>query len=91
MGLKTLIVYRSEQNLLIVSLLDGRVVAVDPRSGNILWTFDSGSPLLSVQQSESSPPGLHIFPGVDGGLSANHGVDSQTARLYVKGAGVHTT
>lgn len=69
--------------MLIVSLLDGRVVAVDPSSGNILWTFDSGSPLLSVQQSEASPPGVHIFPGVDGGLYAYHGVDSETAKLEV--------
>ncbi|GAX74713.1 hypothetical protein CEUSTIGMA_g2161.t1, partial [Chlamydomonas eustigma] len=70
-----------EKDALIVSLLDGRVVAVDPLSGAVLWSFDSGSPLLSVQQSEAAPPGVHIFPGVDGGLYAYHGLDKDTAKL----------
>ncbi len=33
---------------LLVSLLDGKVVAVDRDTGRQLWTFDSGPPLLSV-------------------------------------------
>ncbi len=70
-------------DVLIVSLLDGRIVAVDPDGGNVLWSFDSGSPLVSVQQSEASPPGVHIFPGVDGGLYAYHGLDANSARLEV--------
>jgi len=75
---------RPDQDILIISLLDGRVVAVDPSGGSVLWSFDSGSPLLSVQQSEASPPGVHIFPGVDGGLYAYHGLDSNKARLEVR-------
>lgn len=31
-----------------MSLLDGKVVAVDQDTGRQLWTFDSGPPLLSV-------------------------------------------
>ena len=31
-----------------MSLLDGKVVAVDRDTGRQLWTFDSGPPLLSV-------------------------------------------
>ena len=31
-----------------MSLLDGKVVAVDRDTGKQLWTFDSGPPLLSV-------------------------------------------
>ena len=60
------------------------MVAVDPSVGSMLWSFDSGSPLLSVQQSDASPPGVHIFPGVDGGLYAYHGLDRDTARLEVR-------
>lgn len=66
-----------------MSLLDGRVVALDTNSGSILWTFDSGSPLVSVKQSEAAAPGLNIFPGVDGGLYAYHGLDQSTAKLEV--------
>lgn len=63
-----------------MSLLDGTLVAVDPGSGRLLWTFDSGSPLVSAAGSaeESSNGGkgsavqpccsTAIFPGVDGAL-----------------------
>ena len=60
------------------------MVAVEPDSGAMLWSFDSGAPLLSVMQSEASPPGVHIFPGVDGGLYAYQGLDSDTAKLEVR-------
>ena len=65
-----------------MSLLDGTLVAVDPGSGRLLWTFDSGSPLVSA--SGAAEEGSHvgtgsavqpccptaIFPGVDGALYA---------------------
>ena len=58
-------------------MLDGRVVAVEPSSGAVLWTFDSGSPLVSVVQNGAVPGGLNIFPGVDGGLYAYSADDPQ--------------
>ncbi len=54
----------------MVTLLDGRVVAVQQDSGQVLWTFDTGTPLVTVKQGQSVAPGLRIFPGVDGGLYA---------------------
>lgn len=54
----------------MVTLLDGRIVAVDEASGRVMWTFDSGTPLVSVKQSQVVAAGLSIFPGVDGGLYA---------------------
>lgn len=70
--------------MLTVGLLDGRVVAVDASSGSVLWTFDSGAPMLSVQQSEGSPAGTHIFPGVDGALYAYLGIHGKKAKLEVR-------
>ena len=63
-----------------MSLLDGTLVAVDPGSGRLLWTFDSGSPLVSAAGAaeEAAHAGggaavqpccsTAIFPGVDGAL-----------------------
>ena len=53
-----------------MTLLDGHVVALNPASGQVLWTFDSGAPLVSAKQT----PGLNVFPGADGGLYAYHGM-----------------
>jgi hypothetical protein len=41
-----------------VSLLDGTLVAVEPDSGRLLWTFDSGSPLVSASGSAEVGAGL---------------------------------
>ena len=61
-----------------MSLLDGKVVAVDRDTGRHLWTFDSGPPLLSVsgtaddkQDSEDSSarsPVHSVIPSVHGKL-----------------------
>ncbi len=65
---------------LLVSLLDGAVVAIDPDSGSRLWTFASGFPLVSasgatnVGKADSSDStavsraSRTIFPGADGAL-----------------------
>ncbi|KAK9861488.1 hypothetical protein WJX84_008156 [Apatococcus fuscideae] len=50
---------------LFASLLDGKVVAVDPVSGRDLWSFDSGLPLVSASNFQ---PDRSIFPGADGAL-----------------------
>ena len=58
---------------LIVTLLDGSIVAVDRDRGRVLWTFDSGAPLVSARQSPAGRRGFNVFPGADGGLYAYHG------------------
>lgn len=67
-------------------LLDGRVVALEADSGQVLWTFASGSPLLSSQQSGLAKLArMAVFPGVDGGLYAYHGTEGANAKLEVGG------
>eukprot|EP00775_Hariotina_reticulata_P013052 gene13052-13179_t len=61
-------------NVLLVTLLDGHVVALDHTTGRTLWTFDSGAPLVSAKQSLASSQGLNVFPGTDGGLFAYNGM-----------------
>lgn len=86
--LKTQSSRRTPKDVLIVSLLDGRVVGVDSFTGSILWTFDSGAPLVSMRQSEYGDR-MNVFPGVDGGLYAYHGLDeSRRAKLEVRLASV---
>lgn len=69
--------------MLIVSLLDGHVVALDQVTGRILWSFDSGAPLVSAKQSFASSQGLNVFPGTDGGLYAYHGITHVTPGVEV--------
>ncbi|GFR44013.1 hypothetical protein Agub_g5168 [Astrephomene gubernaculifera] len=54
--------------LLVVTLLDGRVVAVRMDSGEVMWTYDTGTPLVTAKQAKAMVPDLRIFPGVDGRL-----------------------
>ena len=61
-----------------MSLLDGKVVAVDKDTGRQLWTFDSGPPLLSVsgtaddkqdtEDSSARSPVHSVIPSVHGKL-----------------------
>ncbi|KFM23556.1 Serine/threonine-protein kinase/endoribonuclease IRE1 [Auxenochlorella protothecoides] len=64
-------------NHLLVSLANGRLVALDPGTGEEVWSFDSGAPLVSSAASwdaapapGSRPPGPQdiVFPGTDGSL-----------------------
>lgn len=59
-------------DLFLVGLLDGSLNAIDPETGAVLWRYDSGSPMLSVETLETLVPGQHstptFFPGADGGL-----------------------
>lgn len=75
---------RVSSDVLIVSLLDGHVVALDQNTGRILWTFDSGAPLVSAKQSFASSQGLNVFPGTDGGLYAYHGITHLNPGLEVR-------
>lgn len=69
--------------MLIVTLLDGHVVALDQHTGRVLWTFDSGAPLVSAKQNVASSQGLNVFPGTDGGLYAYHGITHLNPGLEV--------
>lgn len=60
-----------------MTLLDGNVLAVDRDKGRVLWTFDSGAPLVSAKQSPAGA-GFNVFPGADGGLYAYHGVSKSS-------------
>lgn len=44
------------------------MVAVRPDSGEVVWEYDTGTPLLRLSQGKAMPPGLHMLSGVDGGL-----------------------
>lgn len=66
---------RRDSNLLLVTLLDGNLLALDPDAGTISWALDLGSPLLSSSgiwfenSPENGDPVPHsILPGVDGSL-----------------------
>lgn len=76
---------RLAQEVLVVSLLDGHVVAVEPETGRLLWTFDSGAPLVSSKQASvksPSSPAFNVFPGADGGLYAYHGMRALEVRSH---------
>ena len=59
-------------DIFLVGLLDGTLNAIDPETGAMLWRYDSGSPMVSVQTLEWLIPGQRatptFFPGADGGL-----------------------
>ena len=63
---------REDSRILLVSLLDGRIAAVDQETGRQLWIHDTGQPLVS----NKGIAGLGewdkatIFPGADGSLYA---------------------
>ena len=67
-----------------MSLLDGHVVALEQHTGRVVWTFDSGAPLVSAKQSFSSSQGLNVFPGTDGGLYTYHGLTHLNPGLEVR-------
>ena len=73
-----------------MSLLDGTVRAVDRSSGETLWTFSSGGPLVQAHRSGADGSGRGdtdgvairgrtnptVFPGIDGSLYAYGGGES---------------
>ena len=73
---------------LLVSLLDGTVRAVDARTGETMWSFDSGGPLVRAHGSPTGadstggvairPTSPVVFPGVDGSLYAYGGESSSS-------------
>jgi outer membrane protein assembly factor BamB len=75
-----------QPKLLLVGLLGGILHAVDPDSGESIWEFDSGSPMVSAHSPDtligSAPT---FFPGADGALyhynkEARH-LEVSTSRL----------
>ncbi|DBA76306.1 TPA: bifunctional endoribonuclease/protein kinase ire1 [Trebouxia sp. C0004] len=60
---------------LLVTLLDGKLLSLDPELGTVNWSLDLGSPLLSSSgiwyenSQDSEEPMSHlILPGADGSL-----------------------
>jgi outer membrane protein assembly factor BamB len=70
---------------LIVVLVDGRLLSLEPHTGAEVWTWDTGSPLVSsAGLTAGGADGAHdgadgsfhaartLVPGVDGALYAYH-------------------
>lgn len=58
--------------MLLVGQLDGVLKGIDAVTGEMIWQFDSGSPLVSSHTPDALSRG-HVssptfFPGADGGL-----------------------
>jgi serine/threonine-protein kinase/endoribonuclease IRE1 len=53
-------------SMMLVSLADGTIVALDENTGERLWSVDTGSPLVMSSKEASSREG--IFPSTDGSL-----------------------
>jgi serine/threonine-protein kinase/endoribonuclease IRE1 len=51
---------------MLVSLADGKIVALDENTGDIVWTVDTGLPLVMSSKGDKSQEG--IFPSTDGAL-----------------------
>ncbi len=66
---------------LYASLLDGKIVALDPSSGRNLWSFDSGLPLVSASNFQ---PDRSIFPGADGALYVYKAVTDSKQGIEVR-------
>ena len=71
------ILTHSISGLLLVGRIDGSVSAVEGETGNIRWTFDSGSPLVSTSQDVSS--NVQVFPGIDGSIYVLHDIGSSSS------------
>ncbi|KAK3258998.1 bifunctional endoribonuclease/protein kinase ire1 [Cymbomonas tetramitiformis] len=79
-GASSLAPFKSEErlgndrsSLHYLSLLDGTLRAVDGRNGEILWSFDSGGPLVSswsLKPADADAAGTtgHVFADTDGNL-----------------------
>lgn len=74
------ILSKSTSGLLLVGKIDGSISALDEDSGKILWTFDSGSPLISTSQDATSE--VQVFPGIDGSIYVLH--DEKSPKLEVR-------
>ena len=57
-------------DVLLVGKLDGTLTALELQTGQVLWSFDSGAPLVSSGKGLSAGSSIvpHVFPGADGTL-----------------------
>ncbi len=78
------------QNRVFFGALDGTFYAVDAATGNNLWDFTTGGPLLAAAAFDS---GIAVFGSMDGkvyGIDATTGpVNGQPKWAYQTGAGVN--
>lgn len=75
---------RPVPDVLIVGTLDGNIHGVAPDTGTLLWTFQSGTPLLTSRKATDTGSQVNIFPGADGGLYAYHGLQEHNVGLEVR-------
>lgn len=71
------------RRIFLISLLDGRIAAVDEETGRRLWVFDTGQPLVSNKgiAGQTAADKSTIFPGADGSLYAyRHDADAFEVR-----------
>lgn len=60
--------------MLLVTLIDGSLVALDHDSGQVLWRYDTGAPLVSARQTSAPSQGMNLVPGAYGELYAYQGL-----------------
>jgi hypothetical protein len=70
--------------VLLVTLVDGSVVALDHATGRYLWTYDTGAPLASARQASAPSQGINLVAGVDGGLYAYGAAQQSSPGLQVR-------
>lgn len=56
------------ESYLLVSLADGRIVALDEKTGRRIWSIDTGSPLVMSSKQVEEGQSEGIFPSTDGSL-----------------------
>lgn len=75
---------RGRADVLLVTLVDGSVVALDHATGRHLWTYDTGAPLASARQASAPTQGMNLVAGVDGGLYAYGAAQQNNPGLQVR-------
>jgi hypothetical protein len=81
---------------LLVSLANGQLVSLHQDTGELLWSFDTGAPLLSsanpaaaaAPSPDDAPPKEGIFPGTDGSLYAYRPGDDGAPRIEVSAGSI---
>jgi len=85
---------------LLVTLANGQLLALDQDSGDVVWTFDTGAPLVASgnpaatgdQVTSPGEPGSGIregiFPGTDGSLYVFRAGAEGPPRIEVRAAGL---
>ena len=68
----------------LVSAHDGSLSLLDAEQGNLVWTLDTGAPLLTSSAAEGRDASHAVFPGADGQLYAYEDTSSGDRALTVR-------